>query len=75
MDTLIFKKMRLKLDWVATVLYAPEGYSKTEDIKWQDAGQSDFVHLFVESREQFSYRFQEAVEACGESLTRVKNGA
>jgi hypothetical protein len=66
MDESIFKKMRAKPDCTATVFHAPEGYPRTNEITWQDAGKVDLVHLFVESREQFAERFAKAAEACKE---------
>jgi len=66
MDATIFKKMRVKPACAAIALYAPVGYPKNEELNWQDAGPADFVHLFVESREQFTQRFPQAAAACKE---------
>jgi hypothetical protein len=63
MDTSMYKKMRVESACTATVLYAPEGYPKLDELNWLDARliggsaacspmqpeQLDFVHLFVES--------------------------
>ena len=67
MDSSIFKKMKLKPPVSARVLFAPENYPASDDLTWADAGQADFVHLFVESREQFGRRFSQAVESCKEN--------
>jgi len=48
------------------VLNAPSGYPKDEGCIWIDSGQADFVHVFVESREQFEERFSRAKAACKE---------
>jgi len=66
MDSAIFKKMKAKPSCTATVLYAPPDYLKAEDLRWTDTGPVDFVHVFVESREQFAERFPQAVAACVE---------
>jgi len=65
MDNSIFKKMRVKPASVAMVLNAPSDYPKFEELHWQNEGQAglaDFIHLFVESQEQFINRFPQAIE-------------
>ena len=64
MDASIFKKMRMKTDHNAKVFYAPSDYPKFEECNLSDSEQVDFVHLFVESKEQFEERFSKAVDAC-----------
>jgi len=66
MDAAIFKKMKVKPSCAAIVLYAPADYPKTDDYRWIDSGQADFVHVFMESREQFADRFPQAAAACKE---------
>jgi len=63
MDETIFKKMRAKPQCTAAVYFAPEGYPESPDMIWDDSDQvqPDFVHLFVESREQFAERFPQIV--------------
>ena len=67
MDNSIFKKMKLKRAFSARVLFAHENYPVSDEFTWVDAGQADFVHLFVESREQFNRRFSQAIEASNEN--------
>ena len=67
MDTQIFKKMKIKPDYEAMVLYAPPGYPEPDGHVRIDSGRADFVHLFVESREQFEQRFAQAATSCKES--------
>ena len=45
MDNSIFKKMRLKPNLSAMVLFAPKNYPASDEFAWVDAGQADFVHL------------------------------
>ena len=67
MDALMFKKMKLKPLCTAMVLYAPAEYPQIVEVNWQDKGQADFVHLFVESRQQFLSRFGQAAAVCKEN--------
>ena len=67
MDNSIFKKMKLKPNFSIRLLFAPQNYPASDEFAWVDAGQADFVHLFVESREQFAERFSQAVEASKEN--------
>ncbi|MDR2735947.1 MAG: hypothetical protein LBB49_00090, partial [Gracilibacteraceae bacterium] len=67
MDALMFKKMKLKPACAARVFHEPTGYPQSEDYHWRDTGQADFVHLFAESREQFTDRFPQAAAACKEN--------
>jgi hypothetical protein len=64
MDVTIFKKMMAKPQYKAAVLYLPVDYPRTPEMGWDNDGQADFVHLFVESREQFAERFPQAEKAC-----------
>ena len=66
MDASMFKKMKVKPSCTARVFYAPPGYPKSDAFHWPDAGRADFVHLFVESRDQFAERFSQALEAYAE---------
>ncbi|MCL2376630.1 MAG: hypothetical protein FWC76_04455 [Defluviitaleaceae bacterium] len=63
MDIAIFKKMRAKQQCTAAVFYAPDGYPKWPEMIWGGDGQADFVHLFIESRQQFEERFPQAAKA------------
>jgi len=69
MDVSIFKKMRAKPQYTAAVHYAPADYPKTLDMVWDGSGQEsfDFVHLFVESQEQFAQRFLQATKTIKDS--------
>ena len=49
------------------VFYAPAEYPKAADYHWIDTGPADFVHMFAESREQFTERFPQAEAACKEN--------
>lgn len=62
----MFQKMRVKPSSTAMVLYAPADYPRTEEYHWTELGPADFVHLFVESREQFLARFPQAEAASKE---------
>ena len=64
MDAMMFRKMKIKSSCTAMVFYAPADYPQSEEFNWRSAGKADFVHLFVESREQFIGRFQQAVQGC-----------
>jgi len=66
MDATIFKKMKAKPPCTSMAFYTPSGYPKTEEYHWIDSGQADFVHVFVESRAQFTERFPQAAAACRE---------
>jgi len=66
MDTAMFKKMRVKPPCTARVLFAPSGYPQPEEYQWTDADGADFVHVFMESREQFFERFPLAEAACND---------
>ncbi|MDR0767173.1 MAG: hypothetical protein LBE57_01805 [Methanosarcinales archaeon] len=66
MDVSIFKKMKIKSALTAKALFAPTNYPSTDELNWSASGQADFVHLFVESREQFTQRFPQAIKACKE---------
>ncbi len=62
MDNGIFKKMKAKQGFTACVLYAPDDYPvDAADLVFSDAGQVDFVHLFVGSRADFESRIAEAL--------------
>ena len=63
MNPSMFQKMKAKPPCTARVFYAPPGYPEWDELGWPDAGQADFVHLFVENREQFPARFSTALEA------------
>ena len=63
METTIFKKLKAKPGWAAIAFYAPDDYPKWPEMAWGGDGQADFVHLFVESKEQFAERFSQAVES------------
>ena len=63
MDITIFKKMKAKPQYTATVFYEPENYPKSSEMIWGSDDQADFVHLFIESREQFAERFPQAAKA------------
>ena len=67
MDSSVFKKMKLKPNSTVRLLLAPQNYPASDELIWVDVGQADFVHLFIESREQFEGRFPQAVEACKEN--------
>ena len=67
MDATIFKKMKVKPLCSAMVFYAPPGYQKAEEYHWTDTGLADFVHVFMESREQFRERFAKAEASCKEN--------
>jgi len=60
MNAAMFAKMRVKIGCSAAVLYAPAGYPKPDEYRWTDTGDVDFVHLFLEGREQFQQRFAQA---------------
>lgn len=64
MDASVFKKMKVKQYCDAIVLHAPPGYPQPPEFNWVNGGDADLVHLFVESREQFTERFQQAVNLC-----------
>ena len=69
MDIDIFRKMKARPQCTAVVYYPPESYPKSPDMVWDGDGRGsfDFVHLFVESREQFAERFQQAAEVSKDS--------
>jgi len=64
MDASIFSKMKLKPGGSARVFYPPPSYPMPEEFHWSDDGQAGFVHVFVESRQQFPDRFGRSVAAC-----------
>jgi len=64
MDAAMFAKMKVKAACTAVVLHATPDYPTPSEYQWTDSGPADFVHLFVESREQFSQRFPQAEAAC-----------
>jgi len=67
MDITIFKKMKAKPQSTAVAFYAPDDYPKSPDMVWDGDGQADFVHLFIESREQFAERFEQGAKALKDS--------
>lgn len=67
MDEEMFKKMKAKPHCAAAVFYAPAGYPKSSEMIWNNSAQADFVHLFIESREQFAERFPQVAKVCTES--------
>ena len=64
MDITIFKKMKAKPQNTAAVYHAPANYPKWPEMVWDSDDQTDFVHLFIESREQFAERFLQAAQVC-----------
>jgi len=69
MDIAIFKKMKVKPQSTAMAFCAPGDYPKSPELNWisEGQGQADFVHLFVESREQFAEGFPQAAETLKDS--------
>ena len=69
MDIAIFKKMKAKPQFTAVVYHGPADYPKCPEMAWDGGDQEDFdfVHLFVESCEQFAERFPQAAQACKNS--------
>jgi len=63
MDNTIFKKLGLKSEMNATILYAPLEYPDYKDFRGANYEKSDFVHLFVSSRAEFKERFALAASA------------
>ena len=63
MDLAIFKKLKAKSGFAAAAFFAPMDYPKDPEMSWDKDCQADFVHLFVESQEQFKERFAQAVKA------------
>jgi len=63
MDAAIFKKMKVRPSCAATAINAPSNYPMEKDFNWVDRGRADFVHVFVDSRDQFTALFPQAKAA------------
>lgn len=66
MDVSAFQKMKAKSGMTARVFNAHKGYPRFAELDWLDAGDADFIHLFVESSNQFKAFFVEVVEVASE---------
>ncbi len=72
MDATVFKKMRVKPGTLGKYLYAPDDYKEMvahQDII--DFGNHDhpkFVHLFVETMEDYQFRIQEALSLINDDV-------
>lgn len=67
MEHEILKKMKVKPEYSSKIINPPEGYPS--DALYFGDGQEDtntfdFVHLFIESKEQFKEFFQQARKSC-----------
>ena len=73
MDSTIFKKMRLKQGTNGIFLHAPEEYiamAKGQDvIDFSQHDKYDFVHLFIESKQDYFDRIRDALDKLSESGT------
>lgn len=71
MDSTVFKKMKLKPGTSGIYLYAPREYiemaNNQEFIDFSANKTYDFVHLFVESRQEYSERIGKAIELLSET--------
>ena len=67
MDTGIFKKMKAKPGVTAKVFNPPDGYPENTDLRWTASGPADFVHLFAESKAQFTDSFALAAAAANKN--------
>ena len=60
MDNTIFKKLKIKPEMVAALLYIPPEYPKYDNLADESNNKSDFVHLFITSKAEFEQRFSKA---------------
>lgn len=70
-DSAIFKKMRLKSGISGKYLYAPEEYiqmTENQDVvDFSEHGKYDFVHLFIESQNDYHDRIDETLSLLSDS--------
>lgn len=60
MNTDFFRKMKLAVGTSAMVVNAPSNYPKVTTFDWKEDGKVNFLHLFVDSKTQFSISFPKA---------------
>jgi len=63
MDSAIFKKLKVKPNMTATLLYTPQEYPSCGDFSDVKSDNADFVHLFVTSQAEFAERCAEAIKS------------
>jgi len=66
MDDTIFKKLKVKPDMTAMLLYTPQEYPSSSDFSDVKSDKAEFVHLFITSQTEFTERFTEAIKAVTE---------
>lgn len=62
MDATIFKKLKTKPGMSAISLNTPPDYPRDSGLQWIDNGESDFVHVFVNSKAAFDQWFLPATQ-------------